>query len=47
MSIYLQITSNPCWGPRHVCQAAGILVELKIKKGGCNQYTLTKKNKNK
>jgi len=30
--------SNPCWGPRHARQAAGILVKLKIKKGvGCNQ----------
>ena len=26
-------------------RAAGILVKLKIKKGGCNPYTTTKKNK--
>ena len=27
--------SNPCWGPKtYARQAAGILIKLKIKKGG-------------
>ena len=47
LSIYLPILSNPCMGPINMIQATWILVKLTIKKGRCNQYTMTKENNKK